>query len=266
MRKKTYRKTKKAYILVKLCILMALLLTSAGLLAMSPVFNIENIEVVGSKHYSNSEIINLTDIYVGNNWFKTIGFNLKDIFSFKSSKAEKNILKSRPYVKSATAQYNFSKTVKITLVEREAVMIIPYLGANLILDIDGYVLDIYNEGSHNFPFVKGIKFNNYELGQVLNPENKDNFLVLLKTLKLVKDNDAKNKKKLFTLFDNIDVSDLNKISVNVDERIFVIFGSPEELNDYKVSYLREIFFNRLGPEEKGIINFANGENPVFTPY
>jgi cell division protein FtsQ len=231
------------------------------------VFNIKSVEVIGSKHYATSDILRLSNIYIGSNWFKNIGLNFKDIFTFRDSKAEGYILKSRAYIKNVKVNYQISGTVKITIVEREPKIIIPYLGANLILDNEGSILDIVNGSKDDhLPLVKGIKFNNYELGNILESKNPENYAALFKILKIVEDLDRKNNKKLFPLIINIDVSDLEKLSLNIESRILAIMGTKDDLNEYRFTYLREIFFSRTKKEDKGVLNFTNGANPIFTPY
>jgi cell division protein FtsQ len=155
--------------------------------------------------------------------------------------------------------------VKINFIEREPVGCVPYLGSNLIVDNESYVLDIIKDmPPHNLPIIKGLRFNNYELGQKLSTENPESLNAVITILDVIKTSDKKDRFKLLDIINSIDVGDLKKIIFLIDSRIVLNLGDIEEL-EYKIAATKQILLKNVKKEDKGLLDFTIGENPTFIP-
>lgn len=268
--KRKTKKRKRALKFIRFLILIILGMGTIVLLALSPLFNVSGIYVSGNNHYNNSELIEATSLTVGNNWFKMNEFDLKSILLFRSIQAEKSIKENCHYVKKATVRLSIPNGVKINVIEREPYVISPYSDTNLLIDIEGYILDAKNEVSdHSLPVIKGLSFDNCELGQALNEQDKKKLDMYKKVVEEINnlDNDKvyDSSKAIVRVVDYIDVSDWDNIGIMLDGRVKVNLGNYKKIGSYRLSFLREVFFNKLGEEDKGYLDFTTGDTPSFIP-
>ena len=263
---KSKKKFKKKHFRLKFILVFILFSTVIVLLALSPLCTIKQITVSGGQHYKQEDVVAVSGIVVGNNGFKTIGSNLNSIFSLRYGNSEKSILKNLPYVKNVVVKYAVPDKVRIILTERKPICVVPYLGTNLLMDEEGYIIDTVNQGAgnYNLPLVKGLKFEHFELGQPLKVDNSENLQAVITTFGAITDSDKSDKMKIFGLIKWIDVSDLKKICLFVDSRITVNIGDMQDLS-YRISFLKQIYSKNLKPDDKGLLDFTTGENPDFVP-
>lgn len=265
-RTKSKKKIKKKHFGLKFILVFILFSAVVVLLALSPLFTIRQITVSGGQHYKQDDVIAVSGIIAGNNGFKTIGSDLNSIFLLRYGNSEKSILKNLPYVKDVVVKYAVPDKVRIILTERKPICVVPYLGTNLLMDEEGYIIDTVNQGAgnYNLPLVKGLEFQRFELGQVLKVENSENLQAVIKTFGAITDSDKSDKVKILGLIKWIDVSDLKKICLFVDARITVNIGDMQDLS-YRISFLKQIYSRNLKPNDKGLLDFTTGENPNFIP-
>lgn len=269
-RRKTKKKRKRALKFVRNLLLTVLVIGTLVLLALSPVFNIKWIEVSGNKHYNVTEITEVSNIILGNNWFRMNGPDLISILFFRSIETEDRIKESCPYVKKVVVRLGFPNGVLIKLTEREPVVVTPYDNSNLLLDQEGYILDLKEDLSgYNLPRVQGLTLDNCRLGQAVNGADKkklDIFFMVLKEINNV-DNDKiyDSSKSIYNLLDYVDVSDLDNIGISLEGRVRVNLGNYKKIGSYRLSFLREVFFNKLDKTDKGYLDFTNGDRPNFIP-
>lgn len=269
-KRKAPKKRKRALKFVKYLFLTVFGIGTLVLLALSPLFNIKWIEVSGNNHYNDTEVIEVTDIIMGNNWFRMNGFDFKSILLFRSIQVEERIKESCPYIKKVVVRLGLPNGVDIKLTEREPVAVTPYDNANLLIDEDGYILELKQDISeYNLPRVQGLTLDNCELGQAVNAEDKKKLDVFHKVLdEIVKvDNDKvyDNSKEIFKHVNYVDVSDLDNIGILLDLRVRVNLGNYKKIGTYRLSFLREVFFNKLEETDKGYLDFTNGDRPNFIP-
>ncbi len=269
-KRKVPKKRKRALKFVKYLFLTVFGIGTLVLLVLSPLFNIKWIEVSGNKHYNDTEIIEVADIIMGNNWFRMNGLDLKSILLFRSNQAEERIRENCHYTKKVVVRLGFPNGVDIKITEREPVTVTPYDNTNLLIDQDGYILDLKQDLSeYNLPRVQGLALDNCELGQVVNAEDKKKLDVFLKVLeemiKLDNDKVYDSSKAIYKHVDYVDVSDLDNIGISLDKRVRVNLGNYKKIGSYRLSFLREVFFNKLEKTDKGYLDFTNGDRPNFIP-
>lgn len=251
----------------KLEIILVLFLSIVVLVMfmMSPIFNISEFIVHGNSRYTTQEIIGASRVSSGINGFKNIGGNYKHHISLRYGQAEKNLTQKYPYIKEAIVRYSIPDTVIIEITEREPLMLVPYLGTYLIVDRDGYVVETSGDKEkYNLPEVKGLKFTKYEIGQPLIFENKKIFNEVTFLIDTLTKEDKNDNFKIAVLIDRIDMSDEKNIHFLIDSRLVVNIGDVGQL-DYKIKSLKQIFYKSLGESEKGFLDFATGDYPVFIP-
>ncbi|MGI6778735.1 MAG: cell division protein FtsQ/DivIB [Acetivibrionales bacterium] len=266
IRRKKGKKFKRTIKWIKSLLVFILFGVTVVLMAYSPLFNIKVIEVRGNAHYEASEIIDMLDISTGSNAFKCMGKDITNIFTFRYNSIEEKIEKNCSYIKEAKVQYYPPSKVLVDIKERNPVGIVPYLGTSIIIDEEGYIVDtVKTEEEHSLPVIKGIVFDNYELGQRIkvqkNPESVRNAIEVIET---INSSDEATGFKLYSIIESIDVSNQEKICLFMDSRLVVNLGDLEDLR-YRINVLKHIYLNNIKEDDKGLIDFTVGENPVFIP-
>lgn len=262
--KKKRKNSKRIIIWIKFILVTALLVTTVVLLALSPLFNITKIEVNGSQHYKQDDIIAASGIIIGSNGFKTIGSDIKNIFTFRYGIAEKNILKRYSYVKSVVVRFIVSGKVRVNIVERKPEAVVPYTGINLLIDREAYVLEAFDKKvSKSLPLIKGLKIKQFQVGQAIKIENTEAYTDAIELINRIKVLDEKSEFKMYKLINSIDVSDRGNIKLLLDSRLTVDFGNLSDL-DYRIDFCKKIVFEKLLKEDRGFIDMT-AENPSFTP-
>jgi len=257
------KKFKKTRFWLKLILILLLFGAVLAPLALSPLCNISSIEVLGNKHYQSSEIIEATDIRLGENGFKLIGKNIKGLLTFRYYKAEADILRNCTYVKSVAVKYQIPNKIRIIIEERNPMCIIPHLGSYLIMDEEGYIIDIVeNESERGLPVIKGLRFESFKVGQALELDNPDSAEKIHDLINAIKKSDENSTYKLADMVDYIDVSEPKKVSLFVDSRIIVNLGDLRDLN-YRIGVVKYILQNNLKDEDRGILDFTAGDKPIF---
>jgi len=256
----TNRKKKLEFILILFLSIIVLIL-----FIMSPIFNVSEVIIYGNNHYTTQEIAQASGVLTGVNGFKSIGGNYKHYISLSYGQAEKNIILRCPYIKEVSVRYSIPDNVIIQVVERNPIILLPYLGTFLLTDKDGCVVETIDDvEKSNLPQIKGIKFKGYEIGQPLKIENKESFKELIFLIDTLTQEDKNDNFKIVEIIDTIDISDSNNIYLFIDSRLVVNVGSLDELN-YKMKSLKQIFFKNIGEEEKGFLDYTAGDYPVFIP-
>lgn len=262
---KTEKKVNSVNLWLKFILIFIISFVIIVLIALSPLFNVNSIEVYGNKHYENSEIIDGSLISGGTNAFKVIGANIKSILNLRCTNAEINIMKFFPYAKNVVVKYKLPNKVEITIEERVPLALIPYMGTSLVIDQEGYVVDTQkNEQKYKLPLIKSLKFDNYELGQKLEVHNNESLNNAIKVLNEINLIDKTGEFKLLDSVNSIDAGDAGQICMFIDSRIAVNLGDLQDLT-YKIRFLKQIYYKNIGKNEKGLIDFSTLDNPVFIP-
>ena len=266
---KNYKKLRKRQIIIgrrlKFILLFILISIFLILLALSPIFNIRNIEVRGNRHYKSEDIINTSGIIKGINGFKIIGSSIGNILLLRDGYAEQALQKYYPYIKKVVVKYKIPGKIEIDVIERDPLCIVPFLGTNLVMDREGYIVDtVENLNDIGLPQVRGLKFKEFKLGQALNPANPEVMYASIKVIDLLLENDRNDEFKIMKLVNYIDASDLKRIILSVDSRIIVNIGDQQDLN-YKINFLKQIYSKNLKKDDRGYLDFTNRKYPSFIP-
>ncbi|MCD8215481.1 MAG: FtsQ-type POTRA domain-containing protein [Clostridiales bacterium] len=225
-------------------ILISAFIILAAAALVSPVFEIQEIQVVGNSKLSNDDVFELGEI-------DGIGQN---IFIFNSG-AVKNKLTASNYIKSVKITKKLPSTVVINIEERRVRGYVPYMGSYLYIDIDGRVIDVKADMEAQHPVVLGLKFDGFSLGEILTVTNGYSLSYVVQISKLI---DAYDLSDITVKLDVSDPDDIHLYVKNID----VIFGNIDDAYT-KVATLNEIL-KQLDPEEAGTLDISDiNNNPRF---
>ncbi|MCD7777158.1 MAG: FtsQ-type POTRA domain-containing protein [Clostridiales bacterium] len=232
---------KKKFVFI---ILISVFLVLAAAALVSPVFEIQEIQVVGNSQLSNDEIFEIGEI-------NGVGEN---IFMFNSGSV-KSKLKANNYIKSVRVTKKLPSTIVINIEERRVRGYVPYMGSYLYIDIDGRVIDVRDDMTVQHPVVLGLKFEGFTLGEVLTVTNGYSLSYVVQISKLI---DAYD---LSDITVKLDVSDPEDIHLFVN-KIDVNFGNIDDAYT-KIATLNEVL-KQLDPEETGTLDISDiNNNPSF---
>jgi len=165
-------------------------------------------------------------------------------------------------VKEAVVKYVIPDTIRISVLERTPLCLVKYYDTYAVVDRDGYAMDA-QKIPYGLPVIKGLVLKGLEIGRAL---MLDNFLSFERVASMI---DAINKSDLTTAFDLMDSIDFFELSGKevhflYDSRIVVKLDDKNEI-DYTVDLLKEILNKNIRENEKGILDFTEGDDPIFTP-
>ena len=264
-RKKNQRAKKRFVFWLEFTLTTGLLVTTLVLLALSPLFAVNRVEVIGAVHYSEESLISLSRIVKGENGFRQVGSSPGNMFMLRVGSAEQAIILGCPYVKTVKVKYVLAGTIVIDVLERTAAAAVPFMGTSLLVDREGFVLETLSTDSlQKLPYINGLKFESFELGKKPEYANSEALQTAFRVLDEIKVLDRDGSDKLYDSVYSVDVSDLSAVSFSLENRIKVNLGDMQDLN-YKLSSAKTIFEKNIKREDKGILDFTSGENPVFTP-
>mgnify|MGYP000930992345 CR=1 FL=1 len=249
--------------------LLVFLLLAAGLVvfARSSFFIVEKIDVTGNNKYSEKELILKTGLVPGENVFIMLGEKPKNLLKFRFSDLEQQVLNSMPYVKSVSIRPALPTAIKIKVEERTPFAVLEANGKNLLVDREGFVLEVLDNKSSqlkNYFKIIGTSVDSFNLGQAVKLKDGLSFSDISGFCDVVIKNDKNEKLKLYKKITVIDLVDFPYFSVLFDNRIMVKFSDVENA-DYELSVFRHLFVNNFNEKQKGTLDFTKGSNPYFKP-
>ena len=236
----TTERKNKSYMIV-LLLLIAIILNSLFL----PFFNIEKIIVTNNIKINEQDIIVSSGINMGINIFRT------------SLKAARSHIETIPYIQKAEVTRVLPNQILIEVTERRPVGYVPFMGAYILIDESGCVLEVNTtlcEGK--LPIIKGLGFNQFKIGDTINVDDRKKLTATEVCIK------ALVKNEVIMEISEIDLQDINNIELEVGKTIKVNLGSKENAH-YKMMFLKEIL-QTIPENQKGYIDLSL-EKPVFIP-
>ncbi len=249
-RKKGKKKRKNKVIdILKLILKILIAIIASGLvivfLFISPVFNVEEVSVIGAKEITESVYIAMSGIEVGEN-----------IFGVDKMYAESAITKE-PYVEEVEIKTIYPRKIEINVKEREACYIVEVSGKYGYIDKNGYLLE-KNMSPLDLPKLTGCdtNFEELELGQRMSDSDLSKFNDLIKIIDAYKSNMVSAKLTC------IDITDENNYILEfADENKKVMLGTVADLS-IKMSWINVVIDSRK--DEAGIIHLDT-EDVYFSP-
>ncbi|NMM61418.1 FtsQ-type POTRA domain-containing protein [Clostridium sp. P21] len=209
-----------------------------------PYFSIKAIKVVGNRNISSREIINLSNVYKGNN-----------IFYINIKNGENNIL-SNPYISEVQIKRKLPASVEINVKEREALFYNVKDNKYFVVDKNAILLQKRDEiKGMNLIKLEGFEYDKSEIGKIL-------------------ENDDKSKIDIVTDLGNIILNSKNSMGITsidlsntVDLKMYfndmcVKLGRRDNL-DKKVNEALNVISSRGLKGAKGYVDVSFDGNPVF---
>ncbi len=141
-------------------ILIAVMLIVFGVLSLTVLFHIAQIEVEGENYYSEQRIISATGIQLQDNMFRT-----------NMAKIEQRLTKELPRIKSVNIRRVLMNKIVIEVVEAEPVGVVPIGGDYVVLDADSKVLEVTAVQPLDLVLLSGCAVSQYEPGSTAVFEN-----------------------------------------------------------------------------------------------
>ena len=201
-------------ILIKLIIVLAIATGIILFLFVSPVFNIQDIEISGANEISESVYLAMAGVEIGDNIFEI------DKISGEST------IKKEPYVEDVQINRIYPNKIEINVTERVVCYIIEEDGKFFYLDKNGYILEISFSPIDLLKIV-GItsKIGELEIGQRLSDEDLAKFNDIIKIRDAIQNNDIEAKLTSINIAD-----DNNYILEFLDENKTIMLGKATDLS------------------------------------
>jgi cell division septal protein FtsQ len=249
---------------IRFTLVTALFMITIVYASLSPFFNIKQITSEGSSHYDQEVLAAASGIRTGRNGFRLLFGNGTYTGLFRIGDAERNIVKNCSYVRQAKVRYIPPSTIHIETIEREPAAVLDMNGTRLLIDREGYLLEIEPaEVDPGLPVIKTAQLTYADPGSKL--EIADEMLLsAFKVFDTIKEVDSANEDKLIDDIDYVDANDPYNICVCVESRIIVNLGKAEDLH-YKINAASSIIRKNIKKTERGTLDFSADADPVFTP-
>ncbi|OGO79016.1 MAG: hypothetical protein A2Y23_14845 [Clostridiales bacterium GWB2_37_7] len=229
--------------------ILFLLLTAftAAFLLTSSLFNIRTINVIGNNRVSQQEII------------RASGLNYQqNIFRINTMETMKNVFQN-PYVEKIKIRRGLPNIINIDIIEREPIVLVPYVGSYLYVDSHGIVVEISTSiEKMKLPVIKGLKFNTFKLGEEIKVENK---LQLISVINLI--NEIK-KTGISQEIAEINAENILDLKLITKSGITVNLGDDSNINT-KIPLAKAILQDLDTKKLKGTVEMGHEGNPVFRP-
>lgn len=233
--------------IIKFSLLFVLFIIVILCAMFSPLFNIKTIEVNGNEIITKNEIISLSKIQLQEN-------------SFKLSKGKiRKQIKENAYVQDVKITRKLPSTISIEVIEREPAYILEYAGTYVVIDKQGYMLEIKTE-KIALPIIQGevTETSNFVVGNRLCTEDLERLAIISKIVELSKIND------IYTIITGIDISNKENIKLIFETEEKVAYLGDSSNMSTKILMIKSILEKEEGKAGEIFLNFdLNKKNPIF---
>lgn len=231
-------KKKKAILkIVKVLTLIIVIIGVSIYVALSPLFNIKEINVTGNSKLSKEEIISLSELKTDENTFKV------------SKKNIKNKVKANAYIENVKIRRKLPDKVEIIVVERVATYMIPFANSYIYINNQGYMLEITSQKAE-MPAIVGISTPEEELHEGQRLISGD----LVKLGEVLQIMESANANELVDLITKIDISNRQDYILTLEkEKKAIHLGDVSNLST-KMAYVKKILNDEKGVEGEILVN------------
>ena len=245
--KQKEKKTNRKKRIIKIVIVILILGLGITFLLTSPIFNIDEIQVLNNEQVSSDQIISLSGLKKGDNLFRFLKINVK------------NSIKQNAFIDSVEINRILPNKINITVKEREKKFSIQFLNSYVIINSQGYILEI-SEDPQNLIILKGMATDeeNYVVGNRIENSDLEKLEDAIKIVNTCKDNN------LDTKISYIDLTDKTNYIIYMEEEKKTIYIGDNSNMSNKIIYVQAIIDETK--KKEGEI-FVNGDlNNKFKPY
>lgn len=230
------KKYKRAKLILKIFVILALFAGVIVFLVTSPLFNITKINVTGNDKVSEEQIISLSQIELETNIYKIV-----------TSKVSENV-KENAYIDTATVKRKLPNEIDIIVTERKPQYMLQYGNAYVYISSQGYMLEI-SEEKLQLPVISGYSTAQEELneGNRLNIEDLKKLEVILRIMESASNNDIAKD------ISAIDISDANNYTLIFESKGKTAYlGEATNIND-KIIVLKQMLIKSEGTSGKAFL-------------
>ncbi len=220
--KAAVRRRRRVKTMLPLYIVLSVFIVAGAIyLALTMLFNVDRIEIVGNTLYEPAKLIETSGIHKGDNLFK-----------IDTDYAENKLYAVYNYVEEADVRVDFPNGITIKITEAEPFAVLEEADGYTLISSRGKVLE---RGLEEVPYrtvtVRGIS---------TVTENEDN----TKRMDLLREMMEAMTELSMENYSFIDLSDILEISMIYDNRVSVKMGNELEMK-YKLQFLNEIVTNKI---------------------
>lgn len=246
--RKRLKKIKRIKRIIKWTAIIVIIAGGTTFAMVSPMFNIQDIQVNNVNRISADTVISLSGLTKGQN-----------IFRFFTNNIEENI-KQEPYVDSVEVKRVLPNKIEINITERERNYSLEFLNGYAYINNQGYILEISNDKA-GLPVLQGATTPEEEIkaGNRLQTEDLEKLETVIRIMSICKSNG------LDSLITSIDMSDKNDYSIYMEqEKKIVYLGDGTNLGD-KILWVQAILEDNKGIEGEIYVNgdLNNNFKPRF---
>lgn len=261
------KKKKKRFKTIIFLILIVGMIIGAGL---SPFFNVVNISVEDTPHYTGDEIKAYALSLESKNGFKAIFENYVDssrAFSLRLAAIEDKLSHTLTYANEVKVSYIPPARIDIKIKERKPFAVVSSGDKMILVDKSGFVLEEIKQNINNYVQINGIENVKTTVGGYFCTEPKTVMNTANNLMSVLSDIDNGEQNKLVPKIISINLADIRRVKLFVDSRLIVVLGDVrnEDILRYRGNYLRQLVYKNLGNKEKGTIDFTMGEYQRFIP-
>jgi cell division protein FtsQ len=260
-------KKKKNKRFFKILFLLSFILLVWIFILHSPLFRVRSIEISGNVNIPQNEVFEVLDIRVGDQGYILKGLNPLRWFVFRSLKLEQRLKQRLPYLSEASVRGAWFGRVLVQVKERKPLFLVPKGLRYWVLDKEGIVLEEIDPIARpKLPIFQEVTVSYAALGEKILFEEPYIMEHTKDFLEFVRQSDETDESRLSERITEISFSRIDVFSFTIDGRIRVILGDVRNLSAYKISFVKEIYFNQLSAMDKGSLD-VSGEfgSVVFTP-
>lgn len=225
------KKQKRIKKIIKFTTLLLIIIGGTVFALVSPIFNIENIEVTNNNQLTSDTVISLSEINLGQNIFK---FNKKKV---------KEKIKTNAYIENVNIKRKLPNKIAIEIEERSKDYNVEFLNGYAYINKQGYILEV-SEQKLELPTIQGISTQTEQIvaGNRLDEEDLKKLEVVIQIINSCKDYN------LDTKITNIDISNKNDYTIYMEEEKKTIYLGDDSNLSTKMLYVQAIIEENKGIE------------------
>jgi len=245
---KAKQKRMKKFKVVKYILLLLLLIGGCIYIALSPIFNIRDITVIGNEKVSTETIISLSRIEKQTN-----------IFQYRKSDIRQNV-KQDAYIGTVSISRRYPDTIQITVKERKPAYVLEFANTYVYMDNQGYLLEFVNEPT-DFLILTGFSTNtaNIQVGNRLETQDLQKLETIYRIVEAIQISE------LGQVVNKIDMTDAKNYKLIMDgEQKTAYIGEGKELST-RMLYIKTILEKEQGKAGEIFVDMDinSGEPPMF---
>lgn len=235
-RKKTRRKYTVYYILAAV-----MMLAIGAALSLTVFFNITVITVEGDTRYDSEDIIDASDVVIGDNLFRLIG-----------SSIEESVVSEFPYIEDVKIKRVLPEELIIKVTECKPAVTVEREEEYFLFSDKGRMLEEISALPDDTPRIIGLHTDDMKAGDYLKEEDGDRFKLLLQMTDIM-------EQYALNDIDVIDMRDMLNLRLLYDGRMDIQLGSSADI-EYKLRAAKSIIDTAVEKRTVGLIDVSSRDS------